>query len=210
MTAISTTQFMLPHGPRPGVIEAHNIMAMPDTIARWTLPELHRLPDDGNRYELVRGELFVTPPPSVAHQEIVAVLADLLQPYVAKHQLGRLYFPRSVVRVGSDSEVEPDLMVRPIPERAVVSWNDVPLPILVIEVMSGTTRRRDRVEKRALYLDAVIPEYWIVDREHRTIRVVRPGSEDADLSATLIWHPTGASEPLAIDIALLFRAALGT
>jgi Uma2 family endonuclease len=184
-------------------------MAMPDTIARWTLPELHRLPDDGNRYELVRGELFVTPPPSVAHQEIVAVLADLLQPYVAKHGLGRLHFPRSVVRVGTDSEVEPDLMVRPIPDRTPASWNDVPLPILVIEVMSATTRRRDRVEKRALYVDAGVPEYWIVDREHRTIRVVRPGSEDAGLSTTLIWHPSGASEPLVIDVGLLFRAALG-
>ena len=210
MTAISTAQFMLPHEPRPSVLEAHNTMAMPDTIARWTLAELHRLPDDGNRYELVRGELFVTPAPSVAHQEIVEVLADLLYPYVARHNLGRLRFPRSVIRVGSDSEVEPDLMVRPIPERAAVSWDDVPLPILVIEVVSGTTRRRDRVEKRALYLDVVIPEYWIVDREHRTIRVVRPGSADADLSTTLVWHPTGASEPLALDIALLFRAALGT
>ncbi len=148
---------------------------MPNTLTRWTLSELHRLPDDGNRYELVHGELFVTPAPSFAHQEIVDAIAALLQPYVQKHNLGKLVFPRSVLRVGSHSEVEPDLMVRRISHPRPTSWDDAPLPILVVEVVSATTRRRDHVAKRALYLEAGVSEYWIVDREPRTIRVVRPG-----------------------------------
>lgn len=184
-------------------------MAMPNSIARWTLSELHRLPDDGNRYELVHGELFVTPAPSFAHQEIVDALAALLQPYIWKHNLGRLVFPRSVIRVGSHSEVEPDMMVRPVSHSRPTSWDDAPLPILVVEVVSATTRRRDHVEKRALYLEAEVPDYWIVDREPRTIRVVRPGCDDADIVTTLIWHPPGATEALTVDVARLFRDALG-
>ena len=184
-------------------------MAMPNSIARWTLSELHRLPDDGNRYELVHGELFVTPAPSFAHQEVVDALAALLQPYVSRHGLGRLVFPRSVIRVGSHSEVEPDMMVRPVSHSRPTSWDDAPLPILVVEVVSATTRRRDHVEKRALYLEAGVPEYWIVDREPRTIRVVRPGCDDADIATTLIWHPPGATEALTVDVARLFRDALG-
>jgi Uma2 family endonuclease len=184
-------------------------MAMPDRVAHWTLAELHRLPDDGNRYEIVRGALFVTPPPSWEHQRLASLLAARLQPYVAAHGLGSVCFPRSVIRLGTDDEVEPDLMVRPVPETPPTRWDDAPLPILVVEVVSDTTRRRDRVEKRRLYRDAAIPDYWIVDSEIRTIRVVRPGLDDVDVTDALVWHPLGASEPFMLDVAGLFAEAAG-
>ncbi len=184
-------------------------MAMPDTLDRWTLAELHRLPDDGNRYELVRGQLFVTPAPSYAHQLLVDDLAAALFPYVARHHLGRVSFPRGVVRVGTHTEVEPDLMVRPHPTARPLTWETAPLPLLVIEILSDTTRRRDRVEKRALYRDLPIPDYWIVDGERRIVRVARPGAEDVDVSTVLAWHPMGIPEPLVIDLGDYFRGALG-
>ena len=186
-------------------------MAMPIRIARpWTLAELHRLPDDGNRYELVHGDLFVTPAPSFDHQELVDVLAELLQPYVASQQLGRLSFPRSIVRFGRHSEVEPDLMVRPTAVRRPSSWATAPRPILVVEILSDTTRRRDRVEKRTLYVEQGIPDYWIVDGEERCIQVVRPGEEEIEAATRLVWHPAGASEALTLDVAEYFRVALGS
>ncbi len=184
-------------------------MAMPDTLDRWTLAELHRLPDDGNRYELVRGQLFVTPAPSYAHQCLVDDLAAALFPYVARHALGRVSFPRGVVRVGTDTEVEPDLMVRPNPTSTVLTWESAPLPLLVVEVISGTTRRRDRVEKRDLYRDLGIPDYWIVDGERRIVRVARPHADDVDVSAVLTWQPAEITEPLEISLPEYFRAALG-
>src|SRR5690349_7905773 len=91
--------------------ETHRMHAMAHFASEWTLEQLHQLPDDGNRYELVHGELFVTPPPSVGHEELVAVLAKILHPYVAQWRLGRIYTPRAVIQA-SDSQVEPDLMVR--------------------------------------------------------------------------------------------------
>ena len=184
-------------------------MTMADRVARWTLDELHRLPDDGNRYELVRGALFVTPPPSWEHQRLASLIAARLQPYVAAQGLGSVCFPRSVIRLGADHEVEPDLMVRPIPATPPARWEDAPLPILVVEVTSDATRRRDRIAKRGLYRDASIPEYWIVDGEIRTIRVVRPGREDVDVTGALEWHPPGASEPFTLDVAGLFAEAAG-
>jgi Uma2 family endonuclease len=182
-------------------------MSMPERIRKWTLHELHRLPDDGNKYELVRGELFVTPPPSNAHEEVCAVLTRMLEPYVARHRLGRIYHPRAVIRV-LGSEVEPDLMVRPVPPRTSVAWEDAPLPHLVVEVLSDTTRRRDLSQKRSLYVDAGIPEYWMVDGERRAIAVVRRGAEDVWLTATLTWHPAGADEPFVLDIGPFFTVAL--
>ncbi len=71
---------------------------MTTAIKRWTLEEVHSLPDDGNKYELVRGELFVTPPPSVTHEEILSRLTSVLAPYVEANGLGAVYHPRAVVR----------------------------------------------------------------------------------------------------------------
>lgn len=177
-------------------------MHMAAAIKHWTLDELHRLPDDGNKYELVRGELFVTPPPSVDHETILARLSRLLEPFVAAHSLGLIYRPRAVVRA-EGSEVEPDLMVRAAaPAR---DWEDLPVPILVVEVLSGSTRRRDVGAKRDFYLDIGVAEYWVVDRDKRTVRVVRAGSADELRSAELVWRPAGASEALIIRVAELFE-----
>ena len=172
----------------------------------WTLEELHRLPDDGNTYELVYGELFVTPAPSPSHEEVIAVLARELDRYVERWGLGRVYTARAVVRA-LESEVEPDIMVRPIGV-ATEDWSKLPLPIFILEISSRSTRRRDRGKKRQYYLELGVPEYWIVDRETRTIQIVRHGVDDAVEHETASWHPAGADAPLLIDVRGTFRRAL--
>jgi Uma2 family endonuclease len=177
----------------------------------WTLEQLHRLPDDGNKYELVRGELFVTPAPSEAHEEILVRLHALLAPYVAMHQLGNIYRPRAVMRVAG-SEVEPDLMVRAAHRPRLRDWDDAPIPLLVVEVLSETTRRRDRVEKRAFYVDHGVGEYWIIDPELENVAVVKPNIEDVVTSELLVWQPVteraGSDpqpEPLVLRVASIFH-----
>jgi Uma2 family endonuclease len=170
---------------------------MPTDTKRWTLDELHALPEDGNKYELVHGELFVTPAPTEDHETILARLSAILGPYVAEHRLGLLYHPRSVVRF-EGSEVEPDLMVRAERRAPRKDWDDAPAPILVVEVASPSTRRRDNNHKREFYFEAGVAEYWIVEPESRSIRVVRANlmyvlGEDAELT----WHPAAAAAPLA-------------
>ena len=178
-------------------------MSMP--AKAWTLEELHRLPDDGNKYEVIRGELFVTPPPSVDHEEVVARLSGILTNYVEKHGLGRVYHPRSVIRF-EGSEAEPDLMVRTVPSGfRGNAWEKLPPPMLVVEVLSPTTRRRDLFSKREYYLDAGAVEYWVVDDERREIRVIRRGETDLLVRDSLEW-PNGAAEPLVLDVAGLFSS----
>ncbi len=174
--------------------------------APWTLQELHRLPDDGNKYELVRGELFVTPPPSVDREEVLARLSAILTPYVARHGLGNVYHPRSVIRF-KGSEAEPDLMVRAIsPHAHGNAWDELPPPLLVVEVLSPTTRRRDLFSKREYYLDAGAAEYWVLDPERNEVRVARPGQQDVVVTDALIWRAV-ANAPLAIDVQSVFGAA---
>jgi Uma2 family endonuclease len=174
-------------------------MAMPQTVP-WTRKDLDRLPDDGNRYEVLDGELLVTPAPSVGHQAIVQWLAARLFPFVLANGLGTLDFPRSVI-VEAGSQVEPDLMVRPLLRGS--SWEGAPLPILVIEVISQATRRRDLVNKSDFYMRAGIPEYWAVDRKGRSIVQFTAASRET-VNSVLTWVPKGTAATLGIDVATMF------
>lgn len=139
----------------------------------WTLEELHSLPDDGNRYELLHGELFVTPAPSFDHEKVIARLHMLLAPFVREHGLGMVFSGNPVVH-HAGSELIPDLLVRQPGSRGT-KWADAPVPILVVENLSSTTRRRDREYKNPFYQAEVrIPEYWIVDEPNRSIRSSAP------------------------------------
>lgn len=168
----------------------------------WTLEELHSLPDDGNKYELVHGELFVTPAPTQDHETIASRLTEILTPYVKVNGLGLIYRPRAIIRYRG-SEVEPDLMVRQ-PAPAGTSWDTAPIPILVVEILSPSTRRRDREHKRELYAEIGIRDYWIVDPESGTVTHVRSGRADVTSAETLIWHPDVVM-PLTIDVPRLFE-----
>lgn len=181
-------------------------MVMVARAKEWTLDELHRLPEDGNKYELVFGELFVTPAPSEDHEMILVRLTELLVPYVKANALGVVFRPRAIVRFRG-SEVEPDLFVRPprpaVRRTPVKDWDDAPSPLLVVEVLSPTTRRRDVGAKRDLYLSAGAGEYWVIDPDERCVRVIRAAREDTVVGDTLIWSPHGA-DPLSVDVSALF------
>jgi Uma2 family endonuclease len=174
-------------------------MAVPLTEP-WTLEQLDRLPDDSNRYELVGGELLVTPPPSEAHETIVARLNALLVPFVIANNLGLVYHPRSVVQVGGE-RAEPDLMVRP--ESPHTGWANAPIPILVVEVLSRSTRERDPGTKRHFYMKVGVAEYWVVDREAAVVRQFR-GGEEQRVATTLTWAPPGTRATLEIDVRTIF------
>jgi Uma2 family endonuclease len=169
------------------------------TTAPWTIEQLERLPEDGNRYEVLDGELLVTPAPGDVHEELVTMFRELVAAFVAKHRLGRVY-ARGVVRAGA-SQLEPDLVVRPI--AALRGWENAPLPLLVVEVLSGSTRVRDTGKKRDFYVASGMPDYWMVDREGQMVVVVR-GRFEERVTGILRWSPAGTNEVLEVDVARLF------
>jgi Uma2 family endonuclease len=177
-------------------------MVMPAATRRWTIEDLDRLPDDGNSYEVVRGQLFVTPAPGPRHEVVVTRLASILTPYVAARELGHVYH-RAVVRF-DDSEAEPDLSVREQARTIDTPWEAWPIPLLVVEVLSPTTRRRDFGEKRDFYVDAGVGDYWIVDADSRRIHVVRGKDDVTIVGDEMRWHPAAASDPLVFAIDQLF------
>lgn len=178
-------------------------MAVSVAIKEWTLEELHSLPDDGNKYELIDGELFVTPAPAYEHEEVAAFLGRILDRYVEAQQLGYVFRPRAVVQRGK-SEVEPDLQVVKKHPKPRKGWAKAPIPMLVVEIGSPYTWRRDRDQKKRFYARIGVAEYWMVDPEDRTITVARKGEDDFVATERLRWHPAGASAVLEIDLRDVF------
>jgi len=174
----------------------------------WTRADLARLPDDGNRYEVLDGELLVTPQANPVHQRIAAELMFRLEPYCQRHTIGIVVGPGAVPF--GKNELQPDVQVIPCTASQLRrGWVRLPRPLLVVEILSEGSRRFDTGKKRDAYLAWRIPDYWILDPDERAVTIVRAGRDDITLRRTVIWEPAGTAEPLKIDLAGLFRGAMG-
>jgi Uma2 family endonuclease len=186
-------------------------MAMPAQPTEWTVAMVRALPDDGNRYEVVDGELFVTPAPSLMHQRAILELAYLLGPYLRDQRLGEVIIAPADVMFGPRTMVEPDLFAIPLTPGALPrAWEEVGRLLLAVEVLSPSTARTDRGEKRELYQRKNAPEYWVVDVDNRRIERWTPNATSAEsLTSTFEWRPDRFTEPLVIDIPQYFARVLG-
>ena len=89
-------------------------------------------------------------------------------------------------------------------------WAEVTTLLLAIEVLSPSSRTRDRVIKRRLLQRVAVPEYWVVDLSRRLVERWRPDDRHAEVVASsLVWHPPGPNEPLTIDLVSLFAVVCG-
>ena len=185
-------------------------MAMPSVSQRdWTVAKLHALPDDGNKYEIIDGALYVTPAPRYMHQWALQILDQCLRQYARALSLDIMCLAADI-EYSNQTLVQPDLFVFPrIPGRKIREWADVHPLQLVAEVLSPSTKRRDRTVKRALYQSQRIPEYWTIDLDARTIERWQPDSSQAEVVVTTLnWQPIAAHSPLQIDVVAYFRAVL--
>lgn len=178
---------------------------------RWTREEVLALPDDGNKYELIDGELLVSPSPRGLHQRGVFELTRLVDPYVRVNRLGYLMCLPADLDFRADHLLQPDIFVGAmIDGREPIEWSDYGIPILIVEVLSPSTARYDRITKRRFYQRSGVPVYWIVDLDARLVEVWRPESQQPDIvDGELTWAPLNDISPLVIDLSAYFRAVWG-
>jgi len=166
------------------------------------------LPDDGQRYEVVHNELLVTPAPRALHQIIVLRLIDALAVACGPSSAYvRLCSPADI-SWDDDSLVQPDLFVVPRAEAATLDWARMRTLLLVAEVLSPSTARQDREQKRRLYQEQGVGVLWIVDADARRVEVWTPEASFPTIETErLVWRPDADAEPL-VTIALpeLFAA----
>jgi Uma2 family endonuclease len=183
-------------------------MSMAAATKVWTVEDLEALPDDGNRYEVIDGELLVTPAPSLDHQEAIARLYLLLGPYAASQMIGHVVFAPADVTFSPTRGVQPDLFVLPLRGgRRPRRYQDAGHLLLAVEILSPSTARTDRVKKRRVYREERVDEYWIVDLDARVIERSTPDRDTVEVfSDALEWRPPGCAKPLVIDVAAYFAA----
>ena len=159
-------------------------------------------PEDGKRYEVIDGELLVTPAPRAVHQRAVRELAFALHEWIRVQHIGEMLWSPADLELEPHGLVQPDIFVAP----AGKDWTDIRTLTLAVEVLSPSTERSDREKKRRLFSRVGVPEYWIVDCDRRCVERWRPGDTAPEiLTTTLEWHPDGARGSFVFDLVACFK-----
>jgi len=140
-----------------------------------TIADLEAMPDDGNRYELIEGELFVSCAPGLTHQRVLGNILFLVNLYLRENPIGEVISTPGLI-LSEFSGVIPDLVffTREMGKQIISGERLVAAPAIVVEILSpgSENTRRDRVAKRQLYAKHGVAEYWIVDFANRTVEVL--------------------------------------
>jgi Uma2 family endonuclease len=213
MTARAETRATVGDAELPFVPSAEQIMSMPAIRPRrWSAADVERLVNEREgltpRYELVDGELLVTPAPSGRHQRIILELILLLRAYVSREKLGEVRLGPGELRLVLGERFEPDAFVVPaIDGRLPAADAPSVRPLLVCEVLSPSSSRHDRITKRRAFQRNSVPEYWVVDGDAEAFEVWHPGDERAALvDERLVWMPEAAAVAFELDVGSFFAA----
>lgn len=185
-------------------------MAMPARAShrRWTEDDFYAARDAapfGERWELVDGEVLVTPAPHWMHQRIIMRLSVLLYEYVRARAFGEVFTSPLDVKLEPGLVLQPDILV--VPNGELRKRSDVVHRlVLATEVVSPSSARYDRVTKRPHYQRHRVSEYWVVDDLSQTVERWTPDDDRPELLAErLVWQPDGVDEPFELDLSQFFR-----
>lgn len=158
--------------PLPMVVRADHIPG--PRQGEWTYEAYAAIPDDGHRYEVIDGVLYMTPAPNMAHQAAVVGFTTHLTINVQYAGLGRVYAsPVDVLLPFRSNPVQPDIVVVLNANLGIISGKNITgAPDLVVEVLSPGTAGYDRREKQDAYARAGVKEYWVADPYAQTIEVL--------------------------------------
>lgn len=192
---------------------AEHIMGMPALSRRWTAADVRALMDESRhwpRYELLDGELLVTPAPNGPHQFAVTGLVRRLGEYCARERVGMALVSPADIVLAPETIMQPDVFV--VPEGLISSeheprWADYHWLLLAVEVLSPSTGRQDRIRKRDFYLANGVREYWIVDTDARFLERWTPERDRPDVRRDFLeWHPAGAATRFTLDVQEFFTS----
>jgi Uma2 family endonuclease len=145
----------------------------PPDQGQWTYEDWLRLPDDGFRYEVLNGELFMERPPNILHQRFSNRLVVRMSSHVMTNGLGEVFQAPTGVRLpGQPVPIQPDILFVSRERKSIIGKDYVEgAPDLVVEILSPSNWPFDRNEKFQAYRGAGVREYWIVDPRARTVEV---------------------------------------
>ncbi|HYN25238.1 MAG TPA: Uma2 family endonuclease [Pyrinomonadaceae bacterium] len=153
-----------------------------------TITDLEAMPDDGNRYEVIEGELFVSCAPGLTHQQISGNIQYLIRSYLEENAIGFVIATPGLILTELSGVIPDMVFFRHERSQEIISGERLTgAPDIVVEILSPGAEniRRDRIAKRQLYARHGVAEYWMVDPEKRALEVYRLQSGSLELVATL-------------------------
>lgn len=149
-------------------------MALHDRPVRLTYNDYVLFPEDGQRHELIDGEHYVSPAPTLKHQEVLLELAVALRSFIKVNRLGKLYVAPADVVLSFYDVVQPDLVFISKERLHILTQKNIQGgPDLAVEILSNSTRNVDEGVKHTTYEHFGVKEYWLVDPDHETVAVHR-------------------------------------
>lgn len=138
---------------------------------RYTYEDYLKTPDDV-RYELIEGELLLTPSPGAKHQRILGNIYVKIRQYVEERNMGEVFLAPFDIVLGNENVFEPDILFVSKENSGIITEANIQgAPDLIIEILSPSTAYRDLVKKKRIYAEFGVKEYWIVDPEEKTVEV---------------------------------------
>ncbi|MGH7637103.1 MAG: Uma2 family endonuclease, partial [Gemmatimonadaceae bacterium] len=177
-------------------------MAMALHVPLYTVDDLAKFPDDGNRYELLDGVLLVTPAPAAVHQLVASRIQGQLFAALQKPGYAHVVGPGAVVRKPK-TQLQPDILVYPSTYAPRTDWPKIKDHWLAVEVLSRSSQVYDREFKRDAYFSLGVRQVWLVDWPNALVEVSRTPGKFRRVRDVLKWRtPPGIT--VAIDLAEVF------
>lgn len=159
------------------------------TAKLYTYADYLQLPEDGVRYEILNGELLMSPAPNLGHQKTLGNLYVAIDSFLKKHPLGEIYLAPTDVLLSEVTVLQPDIVFITRERFDILTRENIQgAPDLVIEVLSLGTEKRDREGKLAQYSRFGVQEYWMVDHEKQWVEVWRRAEDELCLHKRLAQH----------------------
>lgn len=131
-----------------------------------------KLPDDRNRYEIINGELIMTPAPKIIHQSVSGVIDFELRSFLKNKNLGKVFTAPTDVVLSKTNVVQPDILFIGSENKNIISEDNIQgAPDLIIEIISLATAYYDLIEKKEIYEKFEVQEYWIVDPKKQRVEI---------------------------------------
>ncbi|MEW6608051.1 MAG: Uma2 family endonuclease, partial [bacterium] len=138
---------------------------------KWTYQDYVQFPDNGKRYQIIQGEVYMSPAPVPYHQRIIRKLGKIIDEFVTRNDLGEIFYAPCDVLLSDINVVQPDIFFISNENLDIIKDKYIEgVPDLIIEITSPYTQKIDKLLKKRLYETYRVQEYWIVDADKKTLQ----------------------------------------
>ena len=185
-------------------------MPLPTTHRRMTAAEYFEMPEGPPYFQLIHGELFMSPSPVIRHQKVLIKLVRLLANFLENNPVGEVLIAPSDVELGDGDVYQPDLYYVSRERLGILDKQGAKgAPDLVVEILSPSTAELDRRMKREVYERAGVREIWFVNLWYDQIEVHRLPAGSAAPSVVTLRMEDALTTPLLPGLTMPVAAILG-